>query len=122
MSVARMKIVPADFDRHAAHILALLNDAVLHTTWVYDCDPHPESFMREYFDGHAAGNYPVLAAESEDGGNDLHLCAVLHHFPVRAGRTPSWRQTNARRSSSSPLSQKTGQMPFSRDRRTMERK
>ena len=50
-----MKIVPAVFDRHAARMLALLNDAVLHTTWVYDCDPHPEAYMREYFDEHAAG-------------------------------------------------------------------
>ena len=62
-----MKIVPADFERHAAHILALLNDAVVNTTWVYDCEPHPESFMREYFDRHAAENRPVLAAESDDG-------------------------------------------------------
>ena len=67
MNMAGMKIVPADFVRHAAPMLALLNDAVLHTAWVYDCDPHPESYMREYFDEHAAGNYPVLAAESEDG-------------------------------------------------------
>ena len=48
-------------------MLALLNDAVLHTTWVYDCDPHPESYIREYFDEHAAGHYPILAAESDDG-------------------------------------------------------
>ena len=67
MSAANMKIVPADFERHAPHILALLNDAILHTTWVYDCDPYPEDYMREYFDDHAAGNYPVLAAESDDG-------------------------------------------------------
>ena len=62
-----MRIIPADFERHAPYMLALLNDAVLHTNWVYDCDPHPESYMREYFDEHAAGNYPVLAAESDDG-------------------------------------------------------
>ena len=62
-----MRIVSADFERHAPHILTLLNDAILHTTWVYDCDPYPEPYMREYFDEHAAGNYPVLAAESDDG-------------------------------------------------------
>ena len=62
-----MKIVPADFGRHAASMLELLNDAVLHTTWVYDCEPHTESFMREYFDRHAAEDRPVLAAESDDG-------------------------------------------------------
>ena len=40
MSGARMKIVPAVYERHAAHILELLNDAVVNTTWVYDCEPH----------------------------------------------------------------------------------
>lgn len=48
-------------------MLELLNDAVANTTWVYDLEPHPESFMLEYFDRHAAGNYPILAAESDDG-------------------------------------------------------
>ena len=67
MSSAPMKIVPAVFERHSAHILSLLNDAVLHTTWVYDCEAHPESYMRAYFDEHAAGHYPILAAESDDG-------------------------------------------------------
>ena len=62
-----MKIVPADFGRHAASMLELLNDAVLHTTWLYDLEPHPESFMREYFDRHAAEERPILAAESDDG-------------------------------------------------------
>ena len=62
-----MKIIQAVFERHAPPMLELLNDAVLHTTWVYDCEPHPESFMREYFDRHAAENRPVLAAESDDG-------------------------------------------------------
>ena len=63
----QVKIIPAVFERHAPHMLELLNEAVLCSTWVYDCDPHPEPYMREYFDVHAAGNYPVLAAESEDG-------------------------------------------------------
>ncbi len=62
-----MKIVPADFERHARPMLDLLNDAILHTTWVYDCEPHPEPYMREYFGEHAAGRYPILAAESDDG-------------------------------------------------------
>ena len=62
-----MKIFPAEFERHARPVLELLNDAILHTTWVYDCEPHPESYMRTYFDEHAAGHYPILAAESDDG-------------------------------------------------------
>ena len=64
---AQVKVVPAVFERHARHMLELLNEAVLNTTWVYDCEPHPEAYMREYFDAHAAGNYPILAAESDGG-------------------------------------------------------
>ncbi len=76
-----MRIVPAEFERHAPRMLALLNDAVLHTTWVYDCDPHPESYMREYFDEHAAGNYPVLVAESEDGAFlGFASCGAYRHY------------------------------------------
>ena len=60
---ATMRIVTADYERHAGPILALLNDAALHTTWTYDCDARPESYMRAYFDSHA----PILAAEDDDG-------------------------------------------------------
>ena len=67
MSVPEVIIVPAVFERHAAFMLELLNDAVVHTTWVYDLEPHPESYMREYFDARATGGYPLLAAEDDDG-------------------------------------------------------
>ena len=76
-----MKIVTAVFERHAPYILALLNDAVLHTTWVYDCEAHPESYMREYFDEHAAGRYPILAAESGDGAFlGFASCGPYRHY------------------------------------------
>jgi len=76
-----MRIVPAVFERHAAFMLELLNDAVLHTTWVYDCEPHPESFMREYFDVHAEANYPILAAESDDGAFlGFASCGSYRHY------------------------------------------
>ena len=81
MSGARMRIVPADYERHAAHILELLNDAVVNTTWVYDCEPHPEPFMREYFEEHAAGNYPILVAESDDGAFlGFASCGAYRHY------------------------------------------
>jgi len=96
-----MKIVPADFGRHARFMLALLNDAVLHTTWVYDCDLHPEPYMREYFDEHAAGKYPVLAAESDDGtflgfascGPYRHYQGYLHAAELSVYVEPSARRT-----------------------------
>ena len=101
MSVPYMKIVPAVFERHAPHILALLNDAILHTTWVYDCDPHPESYMREYFDEHASGHYPILAAESDDGaflgfascGPYRHHQGYLHAAELSVYVEPSARRT-----------------------------
>ena len=96
-----MKIVPAVFDRHAPQMLELLNDAILHTTWVYDCDPHPEPFMREYFDVHAADHYPVLAAESDDGaflgfascGPYRHYQGYLHSAELSVYVVPSARRT-----------------------------
>lgn len=95
-----MTIIPAVFERHAAPILELLNDAVLHTTWVYDCDPHPESFMREYFDEHAAGDYPILVAESGDGsflgfascGSYRHYQGYLHSAEHSVYVMPSARR------------------------------
>ena len=96
-----MKIVPADFERHTSQMLALLNDAVLHTTWVYDCDPHPESYMREYFDEHAAGNYPVLAAESDDGAFlGFASCGPYRHYQgyLHAAELSVYVDPSARRS------------------------
>ena len=98
---AHMKIIPAVFERHAPRMLDLLNDAVLHTTWVYDCDPHPESFMREYFEEHAAGGYPILAAESEDGaflgfascGPYRHYQGYLHAAELSVYVVPAARRT-----------------------------
>ena len=95
-----MRIVPADFERHAPHILVLLNDAVLHTTWVYDCDPHPESYMREYFDLHATGNYPVLAAESDDGAFlGFASCGAYRHYQgyLHAAELSVYVEPSARR-------------------------
>ena len=60
---AAMRILQADYERHARCILALLNDAALHTTWTYDCDARPESYMRQYFDAHD----PILVAEDDSG-------------------------------------------------------
>lgn len=95
-----MKIVPADFGRHAPYMLKLLNDAILHTTWVYDCDPHQESYMREYFDEHAAGNYPVLAAESGDGAFlGFASCGAYRHHQgyLHAAELSVYVEPSARR-------------------------
>ena len=100
MRCARINIIPADFERHAPHILALLNDAVVHTTWVYDCDPHPESYMRAYFDEHAAGNYPVLAAESDDGAFlGFASCGPYRHYQgyLHAAELSVYVEPSARR-------------------------
>ena len=81
-------------------MLELLNDAILHTTWVYDCDPHPESYMREYFDEHAKGNYPVLAAESDDGSFlGFASCGAYRHYQgyLHAAELSVYVEPSARR-------------------------
>ena len=101
MKGVHVKIIPAVFERHAPHMLQLLNEAILGTTWVYDCEPHPESFMREYFDAHAAGNYPILAAESDDGaflgfascGPYRHYQGYLHSAELSVYIMPSARRS-----------------------------
>ncbi len=58
-----------DCDRaHADAILAILNEAIIHTTAVYDYEPRPRSAMDAWFDTKEAGDYPVLGlTDNQDG-------------------------------------------------------
>lgn len=95
MSTA-MRIVSADCERHAGAILALLNDAALHTTWTYDCDARPESYMHEYFDAHD----PILVAEDDDGAFlGFASCGAFrpHQGYLHAGEHSLYVKSDARR-------------------------
>ena len=62
-----MKVVRCDYDRHAAAILAIFNDAILNTTALYDYKPRTMENMRAWFDTKAAGKFPVIGLENEAG-------------------------------------------------------
>jgi phosphinothricin acetyltransferase len=56
-----------DCDRsHAPAILAILNDAIEHSTALYDYRPRPLSAMDAWFETRERGGYPVIGA-TEDG-------------------------------------------------------
>jgi phosphinothricin acetyltransferase len=62
-----MQIVTCTYAAHAGEILAILNDAIRHTTALYDYRPREIESMREWFAAKADGRYPVLGAVGEDG-------------------------------------------------------
>jgi len=61
-----MRIVPCTHAEHADAILALLNDAILHSTALYEYAPRPRASMRAWFEAKQAGGFPVLGAVDDD--------------------------------------------------------
>ena len=61
-----MTIVDCDRGR-AAEILAILNDAIEHSTALYDYRPRPLSAMDGWFDAKERGGYPVIGAVDASG-------------------------------------------------------
>ena len=62
-----MRLIDCDEARHAEAILAILNDAILNTTAIYDYAPRPASAMPAWFAAKRAGSFPVLGLEDADG-------------------------------------------------------
>jgi len=61
-----MTLVTCDRSR-AGEILAILNDAIEHSTALYDYRPRPLSAMDAWFDAKEKGQYPVIGAVSASG-------------------------------------------------------
>lgn len=61
-----MNIIPCSA-RHSEAICAILNDAILHSTAIYDYHPRTAQTMETWFEMKARGNYPVIGAENESG-------------------------------------------------------
>ncbi|MCD2166472.1 MAG: GNAT family N-acetyltransferase [Comamonas sp.] len=54
-------------DRHAPAILAILNDAIVNSTALYDYQPRNADNMRTWFDAKLKGGYPVIGIEDAAG-------------------------------------------------------
>jgi phosphinothricin acetyltransferase len=62
-----MRQVDCTLGRHGAAILAIFNDAILHSTALYEYRPRTPDSMTGWFAAKAAGCYPVLGIEDADG-------------------------------------------------------
>src|SRR4051794_32818228 len=62
-----MQFVSCTYARHAPAILEIFNDAILHSTALYDYRPREPESMVGWFKSREAGAYPVIGVESETG-------------------------------------------------------
>jgi phosphinothricin acetyltransferase len=61
-----MRIIDCDESRSAA-ILDIFNEAIVHSTALYDYQPRGPDSMVEWFAAKRLGGHPVIGATSEDG-------------------------------------------------------
>lgn len=54
-------------ERHLPDIRAILNDAILNSTAIYDYAPRTPAQIADWFERRRAGNFPVLGVEAADG-------------------------------------------------------
>jgi L-amino acid N-acyltransferase len=61
-----MKIINCDTS-YSGQILDIFNDAILHTTALYDYKPRTIESMKAWFDAKAKNNFPVIGITDADG-------------------------------------------------------
>lgn len=62
-----MKLIACIEERHAAAILDIFNDAIVHSTALYDYKPRAPETMGPWFAAKQRGGWPVIGAEDEHG-------------------------------------------------------
>lgn len=62
-----MRLVSCQPSRHAEPILAILNDAIVNSTALYDYKPRTLEMMASWFETKAKGNFPILGIENDAG-------------------------------------------------------
>jgi L-amino acid N-acyltransferase len=62
-----MKLVPCEFERHGQAILAIFNDAIEHSTVLYDYKPRTLDMMAGWFEAKRKGAFPIIGVESDSG-------------------------------------------------------
>jgi L-amino acid N-acyltransferase YncA len=82
-----MGIVTCSYDRHAEPILAILNEAIVNSTAIYDYEPRPMSSMRAWFDNKERAGFPIVGLESDSGD----LLGFATYGPFRA--FPAYKYT-----------------------------
>lgn len=60
-------LVQCTFEQHAAAILDILNDAIIHSTALYDYQPRQMQNMVTWFEAKRAGHFPVIGIEDAQG-------------------------------------------------------
>jgi phosphinothricin acetyltransferase len=73
--------------RRAPEILAILNDAIAHSTALYDYKPRTTAMMDAWFDDKERGGYPVIAAIDEQD----RLLGFASYGPFRS--RPAYKYT-----------------------------
>jgi phosphinothricin acetyltransferase len=74
-----MRAIRCD-SRHAGAILAILNEAIVNSTALYDYQPRTAAMMQAWFDAKAKGNFPVIGVEDDRGD----LMGFASYGPFRA--------------------------------------
>jgi L-amino acid N-acyltransferase len=64
----------------APEILAIFNDAILHSTALYEYQPRTLAFMQSWFEAKQKGSYPVLGAFDQNGA----LAGFASYGPFRS--------------------------------------
>ena len=67
MQPRALSIVGCDYEHHAAAILAILNDAIVNSTALFDYTPRSPETMVEWFRAKTVRQFPVLGAVADDG-------------------------------------------------------
>ncbi|WP_328755305.1 N-acetyltransferase family protein [Geomonas propionica] len=56
-----------NFERHGDAILEIFNDAILHSTALYEYQPRTRQIMQDWFEAKGAGGFPVIGVEDGEG-------------------------------------------------------
>jgi L-amino acid N-acyltransferase len=62
-----VNLVDCEPARHSAAILAIFNEAIANSTAIYEFLPLEPDYMDKWFAAKAAGRYPVIGLENDDG-------------------------------------------------------
>jgi L-amino acid N-acyltransferase len=82
-----VKIIDGVSEDHGAALLAILNEAILNSTALYEYRPRTAESMTSWFRAKADGNYPVVVAIDERGG----VSGFATYGPFRA--FPAYKYT-----------------------------